>query len=65
MGVFFTVYYAIMLVTPPAAGAIRDATGNAQGPIWFAIALFALVVPLSLVFQHFKEMQNFGLKKEV
>ncbi|WP_282048389.1 CynX/NimT family MFS transporter [Sulfitobacter mediterraneus] len=64
MGVFFTVYYAIMLVTPPAVGAIRDATGNAQGPIWFAIALFALVVPLSLMFQHFKEMQNLGLRKE-
>lgn len=65
MGVFFTGYYAIMLVTPPAAGAIRDATGNAQGPIWLAIALFASVVPLSFMFQHFKEMQNFGLEKEV
>ncbi|WP_121629285.1 CynX/NimT family MFS transporter [Tropicibacter alexandrii] len=54
MGVFFTVYYAIMLVTPPIAGAILDATGHARGPIWLAILLFALVVPLGLAFRHYK-----------
>ncbi|GGA34331.1 MFS transporter [Neptunicoccus cionae] len=64
MGIFFTVYYAIMLVIPPVAGAIRDATGNAQGPILLAIALFASVVPLSLMFESFKETQHLSLKKE-
>ena len=54
MGIFFTVYYAIMLVTPPAAGAILDATGNAQGPIRLAILLFASVVPLGFAFQYFR-----------
>ncbi len=54
MGIFFTVYYAIMLVTPPIAGAILDATGHVRGPIWLAILLFALVVPLGLAFRHYK-----------
>lgn len=65
MGVFFTVYYAIMLVTPPAAGAIRDVTGDAHGPIWFAIVLFASVVPISILFQCFKSMRTLGLEREV
>ncbi|MBB5517183.1 MFS family permease [Rubricella aquisinus] len=54
MGVFFTVYYAIMLATPPTAGAILDATGKPQGPIWLAMLLFASVVPLALAFQVIK-----------
>ena len=54
MGVFFTIYYAIMLVTPPVAGAILDATGDAQGPLWLAIILFATVIPLGIAFQIFK-----------
>lgn len=65
MGIFFTVYYAIMLITPPAAGAILDATGNAQGPIWLAIVLFALVVPLALAFQYFKAAPLVGPEKRV
>lgn len=54
MGIFFTVYYAIMLVTPPIAGTILDATGSTQGPILLAIILFASVVPFAIAFQHFK-----------
>lgn len=54
MGVFFTIYYAIMLATPPAAGAILDATGQPQGPIWLAMILFASVVPLALAFTFLK-----------
>ncbi|SFS16423.1 MFS transporter [Yoonia litorea] len=50
MGVFFTVYYAIMLATPPVAGAILDATGQPKGPILLAMVLFASVVPLALTF---------------
>lgn len=64
MGVFFTIYYAIMMAAPPAAGAILDATGQAQSPIWLAMALFALVVPLSLAFQFFKSMPALANRKE-
>ncbi|MEM6311735.1 MAG: MFS transporter [Pseudomonadota bacterium] len=65
MGIFFTVYYAIMLITPPLAGAILDATGSTQGPIWLAMALFALVVPLAITFQVFKNQPIVGLEKGV
>lgn len=65
MGIFFTVYYAIMLVTPPAAGAILDATGNAQGPIWLAIILFASVVPFGLTFQHFRRWPMARVERKV
>lgn len=54
MGIFFTVYYAIMLITPPVAGALLDQTGSTQGPIWLAIALFASVVPCAIAFQSLK-----------
>lgn len=54
MGMFFTVYYAIMWITPPVAGAILDATGNPQGPLWLAMILFAVVVPLGIAFQFLK-----------
>jgi len=50
MGIFFTIYYAIMMATPPIAGALLDATGKAQSPIWLAMVLFASVVPLALAF---------------
>jgi len=55
MGVFFTIYYAIMLATPPAAGAILDATGQAQGALWLAMILFASVVPFVFAFKYIKE----------
>ncbi len=54
MGIFLTVYYAIMMVTPPAAGAILDATGSPQGPRWLAILLFAFVVSLAMGYQRQK-----------
>lgn len=65
MGVFFTVYHAIMLITPPIAGAIRDATGQAQGPIWLAIVLFSSVVPLALMFGQIKSMPVSDQRKTV
>ncbi|WP_300034452.1 MFS transporter [uncultured Roseobacter sp.] len=54
MGVFFTVYYAFLLIAPPVAGAVLDRTGDAQSPLWLAIALFAFVVPLGALFQSLK-----------
>lgn len=56
MGIFFTVYFAFMMATPPIAGAILDRTGHEQGPIVLAMAMFALVVPLTLAFSYFKSM---------
>ena len=64
MGIFFTIYYAIMLVTPPIAGAILDATGSTQGPIWLAIILFASVVPLAIAFQHFKSLPDTTIQEK-
>lgn len=58
MGIFFTIYYALMLVTPTVAGAILDATSSTQGPIWLAIVLFASVVPLAVAFQYFKNQPD-------
>lgn len=55
MGVFFTIYYAFMLLTPPVAGALFDATGGSQAPMWLAIVLFASVIPIGLVFQNLKK----------
>ena len=54
MGIFFTIYHAVMMATPPIAGAILDLTGRANGPITLAMVLFALVVPFSLAFRLFK-----------
>jgi MFS family permease len=63
MGVFFTIYYAIMLSTPPAAGAIQDATGQPQGPIWLAMILFASVVPLAVAFKFVKAGSDMVIQK--
>ncbi|MGZ2258102.1 MFS transporter [Roseobacter sp. A03A-229] len=63
MGVFFTIYYAIMLATPPAAGAILDATGQPQGPIWLAMILYASVVPFAVAFKYVKVGSDIVIRK--
>ena len=50
MGVFFTIYYAIQLATPPVAGALLDATKQPEDPILLAMILFASVVLFALTF---------------
>ncbi len=65
MGVFFTVYYAIMWITPPIAGAILDVTGNPQAPLLLAMILFAAVVPLGIAFQFFKGAPEIGNERKV
>ncbi|WP_137128349.1 CynX/NimT family MFS transporter [Roseomonas sp. HF4] len=65
MGVFFTVYYAIMLVTPPIAGAIFDATGRAGGPIMFGAVLFAGVLAATLAFRHAKSVGPVPIPRQV
>ena len=54
MGVFFTVYFAIMWAVPPMAGALLDATGRSMAPILLAIVLLASVIPLVLAFKGIK-----------
>jgi MFS family permease len=51
MGVFFTIYYAIMAAGPPLAGWIYDGTGQPFAPIVFGILLFALVIPCNFLFR--------------
>ncbi|MEJ6393144.1 hypothetical protein V8J82_07760 [Gymnodinialimonas sp. 2305UL16-5] len=63
MGVFFTIYYAIMLAAPPAAEAILDATGQPQGSIWLTMTLFASVVPFALPFKFFKTGSDMVIQK--
>lgn len=54
MGVFFTVYYAVMTASPPVAGWIVDRTGAPDGAILFGAALFALVLPTAMLFRLIK-----------
>ncbi len=51
MGVFLTVYYAIMTASPPVAGWILDRTAAPDGAILFGAALFVLVLPAAVVFR--------------
>jgi MFS family permease len=54
MGVFFTIYYAIMTACPPLAGWLFDTTGSATLPILFAALLFLAVLPATLAFENIK-----------
>ncbi|WP_299508217.1 MFS transporter [uncultured Roseobacter sp.] len=65
MGMFLTVYYAIMWITPPVAGAILDATDNPQDPLWLAMILFFAVVPLGFAFQFFRGAPVVGQERKV
>lgn len=48
-GVFFTCYYLGMTVGGPAAGWLRDATGAAAAPVWFAgFVLLSVLIPAAL-----------------
>ncbi|MDW3182729.1 MFS transporter [Roseobacter sp.] len=65
MGMFLTVYYAIMWITPPVAGAILDATHNPQRSLWLAMILFFTVVPLGFAFQFFRGAPVVGQERKV
>jgi predicted MFS family arabinose efflux permease len=54
MGVFLTIYYAIITSAPPVAGWIVDKTGAPSGAILFGAALFALVLPATMLFRVIK-----------
>jgi MFS family permease len=44
LGVFYTVFYAMMALTQPAAGLVRDVVGDPAAPIVFAAAVMAATV---------------------
>lgn len=54
MGVFLTIFYAIMTATPPIAGWILDRTGEPGGPIVLGAALLAVVLPVAILFGKLK-----------
>lgn len=54
MGVFLTVYYAIMSLGPPVAGWLVDRSGSAFAAIVFAAALLLSVLPATLAFRSIK-----------
>ena len=54
MGVFFTIYYAIVTASPPVAGWIFDLTAAADGAVRFGAVLFALVLPAAVLFRLLK-----------
>lgn len=64
MGVFLTIYYAIITAAPPLAGWIFDKTGAPDGAILFAAALFAVVLPAAMLFRVIKSRPIATLKQE-
>ncbi len=54
MGVFFTVFYAIMTVMPPVTGAIFDLRARPDDALLVSMILFAAVVPAAVVFRYIK-----------
>lgn len=65
MGIFFTIYYALMSAGPPLAGWIYDSVGTAFAPIMVAIALFATVIPVSFLFQATKKRKGLALAEQL
>jgi predicted MFS family arabinose efflux permease len=51
MGVFYTWYYVGMALLVPAAGKLRDATGSAGAPFWFAGALVIGAIVVLVLFR--------------
>lgn len=55
MGVFFMIYFAMLLSGPPIAGAILDATGKPNAALLFSAGLFTLVVPTAIAYGAIKK----------
>ena len=51
MGVFFTIYYAVMAAGPPLAGWIYDNSGQPFAPTLFGMVAFTMVVPATFLFR--------------
>jgi len=55
MGLFFTIYFAMLLGGPPVAGTILDMTGEPSASLLFAGVLFILVIPIGLAYGAIKK----------
>jgi len=51
MGVFFTLYYGVMMVAPPVGGVLAEATGSVAAAFWFGVAMAASCVGLLVAFR--------------
>jgi MFS family permease len=51
MGIYFTCYYVGMGLLPALAGYLRDVTGNAATPIWFAATMMLVAMLMLLLFR--------------
>ena len=56
MGIFFTVFYAVMGFLPGTAGLMRDLSGSAAAPAVFAAILMLLCAVSLLLFHAAKRM---------
>ena len=61
-GVFYTVFYFGMALIPPAAGYLRDSSGNSEAAIWFGGMLWLLIIASLALF---RLLQNRWLSKEI
>jgi MFS family permease len=51
MGVFFSVFFVFMAVTPPVAGWLYDRNGDPYGPVVFSAGLFVGAAVMYRVFR--------------
>jgi MFS family permease len=65
MGVFLTIYYAIITAAPPVAGWIFDRTGAPDAAILLGVALFAVVLPAAMLFHVIKSRPVATPKQEI
>jgi MFS family permease len=54
MGVFFTLYHAVMAVSPTLAGWLVDRSGTPDTAMLFGAGLFTMVIPLAFTFRILK-----------
>ena len=60
MGIFFTIYYAIMAASPPVAGWLFDRSGAPSAAILFGATLFAIVPPAAILFRTLRAKPRFA-----
>ena len=54
MGVFFTLYYAIMALAPPVAGAAAEAIGSVAAAFWVGALMVAACLPPLLALRRYR-----------
>jgi MFS family permease len=66
MGIFFTIYYLVTVITPIIGGRLADNTENAAIAFTFGGAMLLACIPMLALFNIFankvKEMQSMGMK---